>query len=452
VACAEKTPGGVAELWARIHAHGVRAALREDGIAVSYGELAASAAHANAVLDAAQVCGGAVILLQAEFGVLPIARMLAILRRPAVAVVVPPSSDSDEQAREVCATWIWRGADLTRMTGAPVQHPLLAQLRLRNAAGLVFFSSGASGGPKAVLHDADCLLAPLSREGVRAPYRLISTMPMAHIGGFDALARCLFAGACLLVPARRDPNAVVDATHPDDPCVLVTTPSFLNLLRITRADFEHVGRRFRMVAYGAEPMPDALLAKLRHLWPNTEFRPRFGTSETGALVVHRRSATTAQFAIDPASAEYRVVDGELWLRNSGRMLGYLNSADSGLHQDGWFATGDFVEQSADGFLRVIGRRTALINVGGNKVHPEEVESALWHVPGVVALRARGEAHAIMGQAVSLDVVAEPATAPAELRTRIRVAALERLPAFKRPAAIRFVPGLQTTASGKVVRA
>jgi acyl-CoA synthetase (AMP-forming)/AMP-acid ligase II len=133
--------------------------------------------------------------------------------------------------------------------------------------------------------------------------------------------------------------------------------------------------------------------------------------------------------------ETKVVDGRLWIRARSAMLGYLN-APSPFDSDGYYDTGDRVEVDGDWF-RIVGRSSEIINVGGSKVHPSEVESVLLEMEGVVDAIVRGERHPLTGQVVSATVrLAVPET-PAAFRTRLRQFCATRLPTYAIPARVRL---------------
>ena len=116
-------------------------------------------------------------------------------------------------------------------------------------------------------------------------------------------------------------------------------------------------------------MPESLLKRLKDTFPNTNFIQTFGTSETGISKTVSRASDSTQIKIDDPDTEYKIVDGELWLRSSNQIMGYLNHEMSRFTQDGWFKTGDSVVESNDGYLTIVGRRADIINVGGEKSHP-----------------------------------------------------------------------------------
>ena len=419
------------------------------GVSASYGELIARAARAGEDLARSGVREGDVVALGVEFGVDAAARWLALLRARAVAALVPCLCPLDDpRVTGACAAWHWGpGVDLRRLD-APADHALLFGLRRSGKPGLVLFTGGTTARPKAVLHDADEFLAARESSTTR-DYRLLSIMPMQHVGGLDTLVRLWWSGATLVVPQARAPLAVAEAIVDGGVEVLVTPPSFLNLFCLAGPICIEAGAILRVVAFGAEPMPPSLLTRMNARWPRTQFRQRFGATEVGPISVGGGDGT--DFAIDPAQAEHRIVDGELWVRARGQMLGYLNAPESGLTPDGWFATGDQVVQLPGGFLRVRGRCNTVVNVGGVKVLPEEIERALAGVDGVAAIRAYGQPHAIMGQTMTIEVVAGPGIDRAELRIRLRAEAARVLESHQRPVAIRFVENLKLTESEKIAR-
>ena len=128
--------------------------------------------------------------------------------------------------------------------------------------------------------------------------------------------------------------------------------------------------------------------------------------------------------------ETRVVDGLLEIKARSAMLGYLN-APSPFTDDGWFKTGDRVEVDGE-FMRILGRESEVINVGGQKVDPVEVEDALLEVDGVLDAVVFGEEHSLLGRIVVARVrVSGEADLPAT-RSRLRTELATRLPRYKIP--------------------
>ena len=136
----------------------------------------------------------------------------------------------------------------------------------------------------------------------------------------------------------------------------------------------------RMITYGTETMPESLLNRLKVAFPRVKFLQTFGTSETGIANTSSKSSNSTFMKIDDPELEYKIVDNELWLKSKTQVMGYLNSSMDSFTEDGWFKTGDLVEATEDGYIKIIGRNKEVINVGGEKVLPNEVESVILEIP------------------------------------------------------------------------
>ena len=319
----------------------------------------------------------------------------------------------------------------------PSSHPLFAQLAAQGAAGLVLFSSGTSGAPKAMVQDFGKLLA--SYESRRASdLTMLALLGFDHIGGLNTLFNTLAAGSLLAVPPSRSPADVAAAIAVYHVAVLPASPTFLNLL--LAAGVEGDLASLRVITYGTEPMPESLLLRLKAAFPRVRFIQTFGTSETGITRTSSPEAGSTFLRFDDPNLEWKVIDDELWLRSRTQIAGYLNASNERFTPDGWFRTGDKVEQGPNGTLRILGRMGEMINVGGEKLMPAEVESVVLGVPGVADCRVHGEAHPLTGQTVAVDVVSFTTDQEA-LRSAIRTACREHLARHKIPTRVTFVPSV-----------
>jgi len=343
--------------------------------------------------------------------------------------------------------WRVRGDALERLPAAvraAAAAELFARLRASGHPGLILATGGTTGEPKLVLHDLAVLLAtiPVWRRKAR---RILPLMRFDHIGGLDIAWRALAAGHVLVgPPAAVTPEAVAATIERHAVEVLVATPSFLNLMLAAEVHHRHTLGSLRTVPYGAEPMPAGLLEQLRLAWPQVRFVQRFGTSETGALPVAEAGNGLVLAATDAGFA-WKLVEGELWVRSPARALGYLGGRTGGFAADGWFRTGDLAEKSPDGSVRIVGRREELINVGGEKVVPAEVEDVLHAHPHVADCRVYPERNALLGQVVAAELVWRgPETDPVAVKRALHEFAAGRLARHKLPATVRLVAVLATT--------
>ena len=327
----------------------------------------------------------------------------------------------------------------------PSGHALFRQLAEQQTAGLILFSSGTSGAPKAMVQDFGKLLA--SYESRReSDLGMLALLGFDHIGGLNTLLNTLAAGSLLAVPPSRSPADVAATIARHKVAILPASPTFLNLL-LTAGLTEELSS-LRVITYGTEPMPESLLVRLKAAFPRVRFIQTFGTSETGITRTESPEAGSTFLRFEDPNLEWKIIDDELWLRSRTQVAGYLNASNERFTADGWFRTGDKVEQGPNGTLRVLGRMGEMINVGGEKLMPAEVESVVLGIAGVADCRVRGEPHPLTGQTVVVDVVTALADHEA-LRSAIRSACRERLARHKIPTRVTFVPSVSGERMKKV---
>ena len=191
----------------------------------------------------------------------------------------------------------------------------------------------------------------------------------------------------------------------------------------------------RMITYGTEPMPDSLLTKLKDVFPRVKFLQTFGTSETGISQTSSKSSNSTFIKIDDPNTEYKIVDGELWIRSKTQIMGYLNSSMERFTDDGWFKTGDLVEEAEDGYIKIVGRNKEIINVGGEKVLPSEVESVLFQMSDLMDCLVYGETNPITGQMVVAKVLFKDVMKASEAKKRIVQFCSGKLDKYKIPAKV-----------------
>ncbi len=138
--------------------------------------------------------------------------------------------------------------------------------------------------------------------------------------------------------------------------------------------------------------------------------------------------------------QFKVEDGELYVRSKASMLGYYGQEP--IAAEDWRATGDLVEIVGDR-IEFRGRKSEVINVGGVKIHPLPIEDRIGKVPGVDLVRVFGRANAMVGAIVAVEVVAAAGHDTEEIDKAIRAATAD-LPPAARPRSIRFVESMGTT--------
>jgi len=425
--------------------------LDEEGM-YSFAALAQRARQWAEELAQDGVMPGDVVAISGDFSFENLACFLGAALRGCCVAPLATSVEHEraDRLREGRVQWVMYAGTVT--TCPPLApHPLLEKLRTMGHAGLVIFSSGTTGKPKAMLHDLDQLIAGYALKPFR-DLRLLLLMHFDHIGGIDVFLRGFASGVTLVKPASRQPEAVARAIAAHQVHVLSASPTLLNLLLVAGVADRHDFSSLRLITYGAEAMPAALLARLRARFPGIEMQQRFGTSETHTVRVVSRNNDSLEMRIEDAEVSWRIEAGELLLKTPRRILGYLNrDVDAALAGD-WFHTGDLVEESADGWLRIIGRKQEVINVGGEKVLPSEVEGILLEMSAIAECRVFGQPHPLTGAIVCVEVVPRIEEDPVALRRAVRQFCHARLESYKVPAKVKVVAQVRMAHGLKKARA
>lgn len=316
-------------------------------------------------------------------------------------------------------------------------HPLLARLTENGLAGLVLFSSGSSGAPKAMVHDMRRLLARYEGKP-RAAKRILCFLLPDHIGGINTLFHGLSYGGTVVTVDDRRPEAVCRTIERWRAEILPTTPSFLNLLLVSGALADHDLSSLQLVTYGTELMPATTLERIRAALPNVELLQTYGLSEVGILQSRSRPDGSLWVRVGGDGYETKIVDGILWIKARSAMLGYLNAPQK-FDDDGWFNTEDVVEQDGE-WIKFCGRRSEIINVGGAKAYPAEIEAAMLTLSGVEDVVVRGERNPLLGQCVVARVVLSTGESAVAFRQRMRKELSGRLPAYMIPVKVDIEAG------------
>jgi acyl-CoA synthetase (AMP-forming)/AMP-acid ligase II len=256
-----------------------------------------------------------------------------------------------------------------------------------------------------------------------------------HIGGINTLFYVLSQGGTVVPVEGRDPESICETIARHRIELLPTTPTFLNMLLMSDALLRHDCSSLRMITYGTEPMPLSTLRHLHAVLPGVELKQTYGLSELGILQTKSREPDSLWVKVGGEGFETKVVGGILWIRSDSAMLGYLNWP-SPFDADGWFNTEDVVEVDGE-WLRILGRKSEIINVGGEKVYPAEVESTLLEIENIRDASVVGRRNPISGQVVVARVVLREPEAIDQVRKRIRLHCKSRLEPFKIPAIIEL---------------
>ena len=316
-------------------------------------------------------------------------------------------------------------------------HHMIKALQNTNSSGLILFSSGSTGKPKAMVHNFDNLINHYQDKKERS-INMILFLMFDHIGGLNTLLNILSIGATIIIPENRNADDICKLIQDYKIKVLPSTPTFLNLILMNNSYDKYDLNSLRMITYGTEAMPESLLKKLKGVFPKVKFLQTFGTSETGVASTSSKSSNSTFMKIDDPELKYKIVDNELLLKSKTQIIGYLNSSMNSFTNDGWFKTGDLVETTDDGYIKIIGRNKEIINVGGEKVLPNEVESMILSIPEIEDAMVYGKENIITGQTVVCDVVLKEDMKSKEIKIIIRKYCKDKLASYKIPTKVNIV--------------
>jgi acyl-CoA synthetase (AMP-forming)/AMP-acid ligase II len=346
---------------------------------------------------------GEVVALIGDFDEKTIADFLQLTERKVILAPLTKETFADHSYFFETAQVEWVVQNGTsRYLGKKHGHYLFEELRVRNNPGVILFSTGTTGRPKAILHDFSFFLQRYLTP--RPALVTLNFLLFDHIGGINTMLHSMFNSGLVVSIQRRNVEEVLKTCTDFRVEVLPTTPTFLRMMLMSGLIPLKFPETLKIITYGTERMDEFTLVKLTQLLPNVEFRQTFGMSELGILRVKSESNDSLFMKIGGEGVTWRVVDGVLKIKSTTRMMGYLN-AESPFDEDGWYDTKDLVEVKGE-FLKVIGRTNNVVNVGGLKFVTTEVESVGLAFPGIADLSVSVRSNPITGEHVEMIIKAE----------------------------------------------
>ena len=382
-------------------------------------------------------------LAQALRGGLPTARWLALASAP--------------------AGW----SDWTSVAPGSAAKPALAPAH--EAPVLLCYTSGSTGVAKGVVLTQGALffnvVNSVHMHDLTSADRVLTTLPMFHVGGLNIqTVPALHAGATVILHAKFDPDAALDAIERERVTLAVLVPAqltaMMKLARWTTADLSSL----RVLTTGSTIVSQAFVQRVHER--GVPLIQVYGTTETCPIAAYlriedaRRKAGAA--GLPALYCGLRIVDendndvpagadGEILVRGPNVMQGYWNApaATATALRGGWYHSGDIGHVDVEGYLHVVARKYDLIISGGENIYPAEIENVLLEHPAIVEACVVGCPDKRWGEAVVAAVVLKPGV---RLSATDVMAMLDgRIARYKQPRAVRFMDSLPRTALGKVQR-
>jgi cyclohexanecarboxylate-CoA ligase/acyl-CoA synthetase len=350
--------------------------------------------------------------------------------------------------------------------------PQQSNLVASDAALILLYTSGTTSAPKGVPIRAEAFLGNARMVAtelqVSAADRILSAAPFTHLYGLMTLHLTFAAGATACLLPLYSPDGLAGALVGLQPTALFTAPPHLATgLQQGLLDRSHL-QGLRFVVVSGSRCPESLAAEVQHLLDDGKLLQLWGMSELQVGTFSRlddpqQARLSAVGRVSPG-IEVRIVDGtgaicpadiegELLVRGSSVFRGYLGNAAataSALTADGWFHTGDLATLDATGQLRLTGRLKDVINRGGVKFNPADIESLLETHPAVISAAIVPMPDPILGERACCFVVLK-AGATVNLDDVRRFLDGHGVTKFKWPEHLEVVEAMPLTPTRKIMK-
>jgi oxalate---CoA ligase len=444
------------------------------GGTLTYAGLRAAVGDWERGLDEAGLPPGARIAVRYDEPLEYATALVAIVAAGRVAVPLDPGAPPADAARVLAvarpAVTVTNGTFGTPLFGgdAPPAPPDLLDYpeRARGDSGIFLCTSGTTGTPKGILlrdeqlaHTAQSVVT--SHRLTRAD-RGYCSLPLFHVNAeVVGLLATLRAGAYLAVDKKFSRRGFWEMIAEQRITWINAVPAIISILAMEPPSVRPAGVRF--VRSASAPLPKAALERFE--------------SEVGVPVVETYGMTEAASMITanpvdgprktgsagrPAGSEVRIGSpdgaampgevGRVQIRGGGVITSYASGGRPGaIDPDGWLDTGDLGYLDADGYLFLVGRSDDVINRGGEKIYPREIEEILLAQPGVRSAAVVGAFDEVLGERPVAYVVPDAGWAAADVETLLRKTCAAELPRHKQPSEYRLVAELPLGSTGKISR-
>ena len=315
-------------------------------------------------------------------------------------------------------------------------------------------TSGTTGDPKLVQHDFSTLTRTtklkLGSSNNSVGWGLL--YEYFRFAGLQVVLQSLHWGSTLIAPStnhcfKKKLDFLVEkgCTH------LSATPTLWKSILMIPG-YERL--ELHQITMGGEIADQKILDSLSKSFSASKITHVYASTEAGVgfSVQDGKSGFPASFLDHPPSGlKIRVLDGVLEVKNEKMPLKYLGEKNSLRTKDGWISTGDRVNISGDR-IYFLGRESGIINSGGNKIHPEEIEQLLLSHPNVACARVFSKKSSIMGTLVASDIVLNNEILdPASQKNEIKIFLSDKTESYKIPSILNFVDSIKLSDSGKINR-
>jgi acyl-coenzyme A synthetase/AMP-(fatty) acid ligase len=351
----------------------------------------------------------------------------------------------------------WAASGIKLIVTAQMPLRTVPRLQTERATEWLMLTSGTSGVPKIVGHTLEALTGAIVADGPArgTPPVWATFYDIRRYGGLQIFLRAIIGGGSMVLSEPGEPIADYVARLREKAVTHISgTPSHWRKLLMSGSASGFAPRYVRL---SGEIADQAVLDGLSRAFPAASVGHAYASTEAGvgfAVNDGLEGFPAEMIGTNRDGVEMKVEDGSLRIRSTRTAHAYVGRQAAALTDaEGFVDTGDMVERRGDRY-HFVGRRGGIINIGGLKVHPEEIEAVINQHADVRMSRARSRRSPITGAVVVADVIladGDSADRSDEIRKAILADCRASLASHKVPAVIRFVPSLDVTAAGKLAR-
>lgn len=309
----------------------------------------------------------------------------------------------------------------------------------KNRFRISIYTSGTTGRPKKVTHTFESITRNVKIDDKFKSNVWGFAYNPTHMAGLQVLFQAFF-NRCKIVYLFGDKKEqlieYLDKYKITN--ISATATYYRNVLpQLYGNKFESV----KYITFGGEQCDKKVINKLSEIFPSCKFRNIYASTEAGSLF----NSDGEVFRIKEELKPYIRINSSNELLINEKLLGI---SDNLKLTDGWYNTNDLVEMLNDGSFRFISRKSEIINVGGYKVNPLEVEDVLRELPDIKDAYVYARDNSVTGKLIAVDVIKESDLEEKKLKIKIKEYANLKLQPWKIPRIIKFVDNIEETRTGK----
>lgn len=320
-----------------------------------------------------------------------------------------------------------------------VSLEVIMQKILASDASITIFTSGTTGQPKKVSHSIHNLIRSV-RTGINHKDDVWGfAYNPTHMSGLQVFFQAILNKNSIVNIFGQQRTDVLASLKANEVTHLSGTPTFFRLLLPTDIVIDSIKR----VTFGGEKSDQKLYDNVLHMFPNAKITNVYASTEAGSLFAAKNDCFQIPNSL---LSQIKIDDGELLIHKS--LLGH---SDSFTYKGDYYCSGDIIEwvDQEKGLFRFKSRKNEMVNVGGYKVNPAEVEDLISSIDGISQVVVYGKPNSILGNVLCADIRLEDGVNITE--TDIRKILHGKLQDFKIPRRIKFVKEFSVTRTGKIKR-